>query len=91
MFGEQQSYHSLCSYDVFSQEPHFRRFNKENTAAACWTLNADDKMLGFYWIGHAAMGALLKLGVPEDQVFQPVLDPWDKETAVKFAVHGWQS
>lgn len=53
-------------------------------------LSDEDKMLGFYRIGHVAMGALLKLGVPEDQVFQPDLDPWDKEITIKFADDGWQ-
>ena len=36
------------------------------------------------------MAALLKLGVPEEQVFQLDLDPWDKETAITFAANGWQ-
>ena len=53
-------------------------------------LSDEDKMLGFYRIGHAAMAALLKPGVPEEQVFQLDLDPWDKETAITFAANGWQ-
>lgn len=53
-------------------------------------LSDEDKILGFYRIGHAAMAALLKLGVPEEQVFQPGLDPWDQEITIKFAQDGWQ-
>ena len=53
-------------------------------------LSDEDKMLGLYRIGHAAMAALLKLGVPEEQVFLLDLDPWDKEITINFADDGWQ-
>lgn len=47
------------------------------------------KMLGYYKLGHVAMGALLKLGFDEETVFKNDLDNFEKETAIKFFQSAW--
>lgn len=42
------------------------------------------KMLGYYKIGHVAMGTLLKLGVDEKEVFTSDIDEFDKATVERF-------
>ena len=46
-------------------------------------------MLGYYKLGHVAMGALLKLGFDEKVVFNGDLDSFEKETAIKFYRSAW--
>ena len=52
-------------------------------------LSDEYKMLGYYKIGHVAMGALLKLGFEEKKVFKSDLDEFEKETAIKFFQSAW--
>ena len=52
-------------------------------------LNDKDRMLGYYKLGHVAMGALLKLGFDEKVVFKDNLDNFEKETAIKFFQSAW--
>lgn len=47
------------------------------------------KMLGYYKLGHVAMGALLKLGFDERIVFKSDLDNFEKEMAIKFSINTW--
>ena len=47
------------------------------------------KMLGYYKIGHVAMGVLLKLGFDEEVVFRDNLDKFEKEMAIKFFQSAW--
>lgn len=47
------------------------------------------KMLGYYKLGHVAMGALLKLGFDEKIVFKNDLDSFEKETTIKFFQNAW--
>lgn len=47
------------------------------------------KMLGYYKLGHVAMGALLKLGFDEKIVFKDGLNSFEKETALKFYHSAW--
>jgi phosphosulfolactate phosphohydrolase-like enzyme len=47
-------------------------------------LNNENKVLGYYKIGHLAMSALLKLGLENDVVFCTDLDPFEKEMKLKF-------
>lgn len=52
-------------------------------------LNDQYKMLGYYKLGHVAMGALLKLGFDEKVIFKDDLDSFEKETAIKFFQSAW--
>lgn len=52
-------------------------------------LNDQYKMLGYYKLGHVAMGALLKLGFDEKVVFKDDLDSFEKETVIKFFQSAW--
>ena len=52
-------------------------------------LNDKYKMLGYYKIGHVAMGVLLKLGFDEKAVFRDNLDKFEKEMAIKFFQSVW--
>ena len=52
-------------------------------------LNDKYKMLGYYKIGHVAMGVLLKLGFDEKAVFRDNLDKFEKEMAIKFFQSIW--
>lgn len=47
-------------------------------------LNNENKVLGYYKIGHLAMSTLLKLGIDRDVVFCTDLDPFEKEMTLKF-------
>lgn len=52
-------------------------------------LNDKYQMLGYYKLGHIAMGALLKLGFDENVVFKDDLDSFEKETVIKFSKSAW--
>gem|GEM_PF-1814702 len=47
-------------------------------------LDNENKVLGYYKIGHLAMSALLKLGIDSDVVFGGGLDSFEKEMTLKF-------
>lgn len=52
-------------------------------------LGEEHKMLGYYKLGHIAMGALLKLGIDEKLIFRNDLDSFEKEIAIKFSQSAW--
>lgn len=54
-------------------------------------LDDEHKMLGYYKVGHAAMAALLKLGVAHNIVLENNLDDFDKETVMKFFQEDWKN
>ena len=45
-------------------------------------LDNENKVLGYYKIGHLTMSALLKLGIDSDVVFARDLDSFEKEITV---------
>ena len=47
-------------------------------------LDNENKVLGYYKIGHLAMSALLKLGIESYVVFSTDLDPFEREMTLKF-------
>lgn len=47
-------------------------------------LDVGDKMLGYYKIGHLAMGVLLQLGVDKNTVFTEDVDEFDRQTVIRF-------
>ncbi|MGN6713230.1 hypothetical protein [Anaerocolumna jejuensis] len=47
-------------------------------------LKNENRVLGYYKIGHLAMSALLKLGMDSDVVFGTDLDQFEKEMTLKF-------
>lgn len=46
-------------------------------------------MIGYYKLGHVAMGALLKLGYSEEDVFNYDLDDFEKDMAIRFYKSTW--
>lgn len=46
-------------------------------------------LIGYYKLGHAAMGALLQLGVDEEKVFGALTDPFEKEMVFRFSQFTW--
>ena len=47
-------------------------------------MGKEDVMLGYYKIGHVAMGVLGVLGIDETDIFSENLDDFDKELVRKF-------